>query len=133
MPVMQTPMTSKYNEIYDNVFSEIIFICNKLNLTIDFNNKTIMCNIIRKTTLENTKIIIFLLKIIILIKSEFHVKIFDVIKQFIKELDNKNLFEQFLRYYEKNWLHTNFIKFDEEYKKIIKSRIIIYVKNFTHF
>ena len=57
-----------------------------------------------------------------MIKSEFHVKIVDAIKQFIRELDNKNLYEQFLSYYEKNWLHNNFIKFDEEYDRIIKSR-----------
>ena len=72
--------------------------------------------------MENTKIIIFLLKIIILIKTEFHVKIIESIKQFIKELDNQNLYEQFITYYEKNWLYTDFIKFDNEYDRIIKSR-----------
>lgn len=159
IPVMHIPMTSKNIETYDNVFSEILFICNQLKLTLNFNNKTIMCDfekslreslkknfkgikikgcffhyvkclwnkakkigIVNKKNLANTKIIIFLLKIIILIKSEFHVKIVDAIKQFIRELDNKNLYEQFLSYYEKNWLHTNFIKFDEEYDRIIKSR-----------
>ena len=37
IPVMHIPMTSKNIETYDNVFSEILFICNQLKLTLNLS------------------------------------------------------------------------------------------------
>ena len=64
------------------------------------------------TILQKTKMIIFILKLLTLIKSQKHIEIINSIKAFINKFDSyNNLFNQFISYFEKIWLKTDFIKF----------------------
>ena len=44
--------------------------------------------------------------------------------EFIKELDSlykeKSLFKEFIKYFKKNWMNSNFLNFDNLEKKYIK-------------
>ena len=65
-----------------------------------------------KTILQKTKMIIFILKLLTLIKYEKHIEIINSIKTFINKFDSfNNLFNLFISYFEKVWVKTDFIKF----------------------
>ena len=67
----------------------------------------------RKKYIKKTKIIIFALKLITLIKPDKHKEFFEEIKFYSLNGDKieKELFDVFLKYFEKNWLNKNYIKF----------------------
>ena len=74
----------------------------------------------RKNIISTTKIIIFILKLLTLVKPENHLNIINSIKEYISNMEtNSKLFKA---YYERVWLNTDFIKFDLQYDRTIKSR-----------
>ena len=67
----------------------------------------------RKNIISTTKLIIFILKLLTLVKSENHLNIINSIKEYISNMEsNSKLFKDFISYYERVWLNTDFIKFD---------------------
>ena len=160
IPVFHIPMSSKNLELYIEIFNDIINVCKRNNINLDFEETIFMCDfekalreaivsvfrgaklkgcyfhyvkclwtkakrvgLTNKMILQKTKMIIFILKLLTLIKSEKHIEIINSIKALINKFDSyHNLFNQFISYFEKVWLKTDFIKFDLQYDRIIKSR-----------
>lgn len=77
----------------------------------------------RKNIISTTKLIIFILKLLTLVKYKNHLNIINSIKEYISNMEsNSKLFKDFISYYERVWLNTDFIKFDLQYDRTIKSR-----------
>ena len=67
----------------------------------------------KKKYIQKTKFVIFTLKLITLIKVEKQRQFFEEVKLYSLKGDKKekDLFNDFLKYFEKNWLNKNNIKF----------------------
>ena len=73
----------------------------------------------RKKFIGKTKLIIFALKIITFIKTEYIQNFFSEVLLFVSSFENeeKVIFNKFLKYYSKTWLKTKFIHFDLAYSE----------------
>ena len=87
--------------------------------------KLSLCN---KLMIKNTKLLIFLFKILSFVESDNKSSFYEQIKNYFGKLENK--YDKFINYFDKNWYNSKFINFDTLNQKEYLYRTNNYIENF---